>query len=65
LDSEIVLLYFLSEQTVFARDLETIPDIAAAARMLDLGTAPEAEVREALGPGFPKRPFTRSSASVP
>jgi 3'-5' exonuclease len=30
---------------------------AAAARMLDLGNVPEAEVREAIGPGFPKHPL--------
>jgi 3'-5' exonuclease len=47
----------MSDQTVIVWDLETIPDVAAAARMLDLGTAPEAEVREALGPGFPKHPL--------
>jgi hypothetical protein len=45
----------MSDQTVIAWDLQTIPDIAAAARMLDLAT--EAEVREALGPGFPKHPL--------
>ena len=38
-------------------DLETVPDLAAAARMLDLGAAPEAKVREALGSGFPKHPL--------
>jgi len=38
-------------------DLETVPDLAAAARMLDLGAAPEAKVREALGAGFPKHPL--------
>jgi len=38
-------------------DLETVPDLAAAARMLDLGAAPEAKVREALGSAFPKHPL--------
>jgi 3'-5' exonuclease len=47
----------MPEQTIIAWDLETIPDLLAAARMLDLGTATEAEVREALGPGFPKHPL--------
>jgi len=47
----------MPEQSVIVWDLETIPDLAAAARMLDLGNAPEAEVREALGPGFPKHPL--------
>jgi 3'-5' exonuclease len=46
-----------AEQTILAWDLETVPDLAAAARMLDLGTASEPEVREALGPGFPKHPL--------
>jgi hypothetical protein len=36
----------MPEQSVIVWDLETIPDLAAAARMLDLGNAPEAEVRE-------------------
>ncbi len=47
----------MAEQTIIAWDLETIPDLAAAARMLDLGNAPEAEVREELGAGFPKHPL--------
>ena len=47
----------MPEQSVIVWDLETIPDLAAAARMLDLGHAPEAEVREALGSGFPKHPL--------
>jgi hypothetical protein len=47
----------MPEQTVIEWDLETIPDLAAAARMLNLGMATETEVREALGPGFPKHPL--------
>jgi 3'-5' exonuclease len=47
----------MSEQSVIVWDLETVPDLAAAARMLDMGNASEAEVREALGPGFPKYPL--------
>jgi hypothetical protein len=47
----------MPEQTVIVWDLETIPDLLAAARMLDLGGATETEVREALGPGFPKHPL--------
>jgi 3'-5' exonuclease len=47
----------MADQTVIVWDLETVPDLSAAARMLGLGTAPEAEVREALGPGFPKHPL--------
>jgi len=47
----------MSEQSVIVWDLETVPDLAAAARMLDMGNASEAEVREALGSGFPKHPL--------
>jgi 3'-5' exonuclease len=47
----------MPEQSVIVWDLETIPDLPAAARMLDLGMATEAEVREAVGPGFPKHPL--------
>src|SRR5262252_2894706 len=47
----------MPEQSVIVWDLETVPDLAAAARMLDLGNAPEADVREALGDGFPKHPL--------
>jgi 3'-5' exonuclease len=47
----------MPEQTVIAWDLETIPDLTAAAQMLDLGGATETEVREALGEGFPKHPL--------
>jgi hypothetical protein len=47
----------MREQSVIVWDLETIPDLAATARMLDMGNASEAEVREALGEGFPKHPL--------
>jgi predicted PolB exonuclease-like 3'-5' exonuclease len=47
----------MPEQSVIVWDLETVPDLAAAARMLDLGDASEADVREALGSGFPKHPL--------
>jgi 3'-5' exonuclease len=49
----------LSEQSIIVWDLETIPDLAAAARMLDLPNATDAEVREALGSGFPKHPLNK------
>jgi predicted PolB exonuclease-like 3'-5' exonuclease len=45
------------EQSVIVWDLETVPDLAAARRLFDLGDAAEAEVREALGSGFPKHPL--------
>jgi predicted PolB exonuclease-like 3'-5' exonuclease len=47
----------MSDQSVIVWDLETVPDLAAAARMLDLSNATDAEVREALGTGFPKHPL--------
>ena len=47
----------MSDQSVIVWDLETVPDLAAAARMLDLSNATDAEVREALGAGFPKHPL--------
>jgi hypothetical protein len=47
----------MPEQTIIAWDLETVPDLSAAARMLDLGGATEAEARQALGEGFPKHPL--------
>jgi 3'-5' exonuclease len=47
----------VSEQSVLVWDLETVPDLAAAARMLDLPNATDAELREALGSGFPKHPL--------
>jgi hypothetical protein len=47
----------MPEQSIIVWDLETVPDLAAAARMLDLGEAPEVDVRQALGSGFPKHPL--------
>ena len=47
----------VSEQSVIVWDLETVPDLAAAARLFDMGDATDAEVREALGTGFPKHPL--------
>jgi predicted PolB exonuclease-like 3'-5' exonuclease len=47
----------MSEHSVIVWDLETVPDLAAAARLLDMGGAAEADVREALGSGFPKHPL--------
>jgi predicted PolB exonuclease-like 3'-5' exonuclease len=47
----------MPENSIIVWDLETVPDLSAAARMLDLSNAPETEVREALGPGFPKHPL--------
>jgi hypothetical protein len=47
----------MPEQSVIVWDLETVPDLAAAARMLDMPNATEREVREALGEGFPKHPL--------
>jgi 3'-5' exonuclease len=48
----------MPEQSIIVWDLETVPDdLAAAGRMFDLPNATEAEVREALGSGFPKHPL--------
>jgi predicted PolB exonuclease-like 3'-5' exonuclease len=47
----------MPEQSVIVWDLETVPDLAAASRMLDMPSATEAEVRQALGEGFPKHPL--------
>ena len=47
----------MTEQCVIVWDLETVPDLTAAARMFDMGDATEADVRQALGSGFPKHPL--------
>jgi predicted PolB exonuclease-like 3'-5' exonuclease len=47
----------MAEETVIVWDLETVPDLQAAARMLSMEGAPDEEVRAALGPGFPKHPL--------
>jgi hypothetical protein len=47
----------MAEQSVIVWDLETVPDLAAGARMLDMGDATDADVRYALGSGFPKHPL--------
>jgi 3'-5' exonuclease len=47
----------VSEQSVLVFDLETIRDLEAAARMLNLSNANDAEVRDAMGDGFPKHPL--------
>src|SRR5580704_6881421 len=44
----------MPEQSIIVWDLETIPDLLAAARMLEMSNAAEADVRQALGEGFPK-----------
>jgi 3'-5' exonuclease len=45
------------EQSVFVWDIETVPDLAAAARMLDMHSAPDPEVSEAFWSKFPKHPL--------
>jgi predicted PolB exonuclease-like 3'-5' exonuclease len=45
----------LSDKSVIVWDLETVPDLVAAARLFDMEGASDAEVRETLGTGFPKR----------
>lgn len=47
----------MPDQSVIVWDLETIADIDAAARMLDMKGAIDGDVRAALGSGFPKHPL--------
>jgi predicted PolB exonuclease-like 3'-5' exonuclease len=47
----------MREQTVIVWDLETIPDLEAAARALDMSGSTAEEVRSALGSEFPKYPL--------
>jgi hypothetical protein len=61
-NGDCAIVHLMSEQNVIVWDLETVPDLSAAARMLGLGAAPEAEVSEALGPDSPNTRSTRSSA---
>jgi 3'-5' exonuclease len=51
------VLEIMSEHSIIVWDLETVPDLAAAARLFDMGDASDADVREALGSGFPKHPL--------
>jgi predicted PolB exonuclease-like 3'-5' exonuclease len=47
----------MTEQTIMVWDLESIPDLKAASRMLSMPDASENDVRESLGEGFPKHPL--------
>jgi len=47
----------MSDSSVIVWDLETVPDLAAAGRMLGLAGEPPATIRETLGDGFPKLPL--------
>jgi 3'-5' exonuclease len=47
----------MPEETIIVWDLETVPDLHAAARMLGMEGAPDEEIRVALGSGFPKDPL--------
>lgn len=49
----------MAEQSVIVWDLETVPDIEAAARMYGIDPEDEAATREKLGLGFPKHPLHR------
>jgi hypothetical protein len=55
----------MPEQTIIAWDLETIRDLEAAARMLNLSNATDAEIRRALGDGFPKHPLHKIACINP
>jgi predicted PolB exonuclease-like 3'-5' exonuclease len=47
----------MAESSVIVWDLETVPDLAAAARIYGLEGQPDNVVREAIGSGFPKHPL--------
>ena len=47
----------MSDSSVIVWDLETVPDLAAAGRMLGLAGEPPETIRETLGDGFPKLPL--------
>lgn len=47
----------MDEQSVLVWDLETVPDLKAAAQMFGLNEEDTAGVRAALGDGFPKHPL--------
>ena len=47
----------MSEPSVIVWDLETVPDLKAAARMFGMEGKSDDEVRDALGSGFPKHPL--------
>jgi predicted PolB exonuclease-like 3'-5' exonuclease len=47
----------MSDSSVIVWDLETVPDLAAAGRMLGLAGQPPETIREKLGDGFPKLPL--------
>jgi hypothetical protein len=47
----------MSHANVIVWDIETVPDLRAAARMLNMEHAADEEVRAALGDGFPKHPL--------
>ena len=49
----------MSDQSVIVWDLETVPDLKAAARMYGVEEDDDAKAREALGSGFPKHPLHR------
>ncbi len=49
----------MAEQSVIVWDLETVPDLGAAARMYGIDPGDEAATREKLGSGFPKHPLHR------
>jgi 3'-5' exonuclease len=47
----------MPERSVIVWDLETVPDLDAGARMLNIEHASRDEVRKALGSDFPKYPL--------
>jgi hypothetical protein len=55
----------MTEQTIMVWDLESIPDLKAASRMLSMPDAPENELENLLERGFRSTPSTKSFASEP
>ena len=55
----------MPEQTVIVWDLETVPDLVAAARMLEWATQPKRRSGMLSAKVFPSTLSTRSSASAP
>jgi predicted PolB exonuclease-like 3'-5' exonuclease len=51
------MIELMPDQSVIVWDLETVPDLNAAARMLGIEGASEPDIRIALGSGFPKLPL--------
>jgi hypothetical protein len=56
-------VHLMPEQNIIVWDLETVPDLQAAARMLSMVGAPDEEIRAALGSAPPE--LTGTSVGAP